>query len=539
MLPEVISDNQSACGPGRLITDNVLIAYEISQYLINKKSGKNGVAAIKADMSKAYDRVEWDFLRAMLTKLGFRTRWIDLVMSCVSSVRYQIKVNRELTEQFSPSRGLRQGDPLSPLIFVLAADLLQAVINDAFAQGHIQLPFPCATQKDYPVIQYADDTILVLPACETQAATIKQFLSDYATSIGLKINFQKSTLIPINCDESLGNSIAQIFVCMTGKMPFTYLGLPLGTTRPSVQDLMPLVCKVERRLTATLNMISYGAKLSLVNSVITSLTIFALCTLKLPISIIELLDKIRRKCLWTKKTEQGESCNSLAAWSMICKPKDCGGLGILDLRTQSDALLLKYLHKFYNHWDLPSVELIWHTYYTSKIPHATDACGSFWWRDITKLMPVYRGITKVTIQDGCTTLLWKDLWMDDILASSHPRAFSYTKNEDISVQALLTADTLGETFHLPFSAQAHAELMDLQQLLTLITLDHGKDKWTCIWGKGDYTASQYYSYYFREIRAHQTYKWLWKSKVTMKIKVCGWLLLSDRLNTRNMLKRRH
>ena len=214
-------------------------------------------------------------------------------------------------------------------------------------------------------------------------------------------------------------------------------------------------------------------------------------------------------------------------------------MGILDLRTQSDALLLKYLHKFYNHWDLPWVELIWNTYYASKIPHATDACGPFWWRDITKLMPVYRGITKVTIQDGCTTLLWKYLWMDDILASSHPRAFSYTKNEDISVQALLTADTLGETFHLPFSAQAHAELMDLQQLLTLITLDHGKDKWTCIWGKGDYTASQYYSYYFREIRAHQTYKWLWKSKVTMKIKVFGWLLLFDRLNTQNMLKRRH
>ena len=90
---------------------------------------------------------------------------------------------------------------------------------------------------------------------------------------------------------------------------------------------------MERHLTATLNMISYGAKLSLVNSVITSLTIFALCTLKLPISIIELLDKIRRKCLWTKKTEQGEACNSLAAWSMICKPKECGGMGILDLRT--------------------------------------------------------------------------------------------------------------------------------------------------------------------------------------------------------------
>ena len=122
----------------------------------------------------------------------------------------------------------------------------------------------------------------------------------------------------------------------------------MGTTRPSVLDLFPLVCRVERRLSATLNMISYGGKLSLLNSVITSLIIFALCTLKLPVSIIELLDKIRRKCLWTKKTENGDSCNSLAAWDMVCQPKVSGGLGVINLKVQSDALLLKYLHKFYN-----------------------------------------------------------------------------------------------------------------------------------------------------------------------------------------------
>lgn len=100
---------------------------------------------------------------------------------------------------------------------------------------------------------------------------------------------------------------------------------------------------------ATLNMISYGGKLSLLKSVITSLTIFAMCTLKFPMKIIELLDKIRRKCLWTKKTEQGDKCNSLAAWDMVCRPKECGGLGVLNLKIQGDALLLKFLHKFYNH----------------------------------------------------------------------------------------------------------------------------------------------------------------------------------------------
>ena len=110
--------------------------------------------------------------------------------------------------------------------------------------------------------------MLVLPACPQQALVLKNILTYYATSVGLKINFHKSTIIPINCAADRCDQMARIFGCVMGKMSFTYLGLPLGTTRPTVQDLMPLVCMVERRLSATLNMISYGGKLSLRNSMI-------------------------------------------------------------------------------------------------------------------------------------------------------------------------------------------------------------------------------------------------------------------------------
>lgn len=109
-------------------------------------------------------------------------------------------------------------------------------------------------------------------------------------------------------------------------MPLTYLGLPVGTSRPTIQDLMPLICSAERRLTSTMAMMSYGGKLSWLNSTATSLLIYAMCTQKFPPKLIDVLDKIKRRCMWTQKIEQGEKCNLLAAWDMVCKPKNMDAL---------------------------------------------------------------------------------------------------------------------------------------------------------------------------------------------------------------------
>ncbi|XP_073355272.1 uncharacterized protein [Aegilops tauschii subsp. strangulata] len=135
---------------------------------------------------------------------------------------------------------------------------------------------------NYPVIQYADDTIIIMPACVNQATIMKEILTDYVASVGLHINFHKSTLIPINTPEDKCNELADIFGCVTACMPFTYLGLPLGTTKPSVLDMTPWVCKAEGRITAAMSLMSYAGKLALVNSLVTSIAIYPMGVLRLP-----------------------------------------------------------------------------------------------------------------------------------------------------------------------------------------------------------------------------------------------------------------
>ena len=131
ILPNVISDSQSAFVPNQLITDNTTVAFEVFHRMRNKRIRKKGQMAIKLDISKAYDQVEWAFLQQIVLKLGIDGRWVRLAMETIHTTSYSILINGEPKGYITPSRGIKQGDPLSPYLFLLCAKSLSSFIRKA------------------------------------------------------------------------------------------------------------------------------------------------------------------------------------------------------------------------------------------------------------------------------------------------------------------------------------------------------------------------------------------------------------------------
>ena len=183
-------------------------------------------------------------------------------------------------------RGVRQGDPLSPLLFVLTADLLQSILNHEKDIGNLQLPIPLNYTQDFPILQYADDTLIFMEGNVSQLQTLKNILLSFL-SAGVKVNFAKSMLIPINIDEANTSVLAQTFGCTVGTLPFTYLGLPLGHTKPKVIDFLPLVNKCERRLVSTSAFLSQAGRLEVTNSIFTALPMYFMSTFSLHKTVIK------------------------------------------------------------------------------------------------------------------------------------------------------------------------------------------------------------------------------------------------------------
>ena len=468
---------------------------------------------------------------------GFGDIWLTWMESIFNSGTSAILLNGKPGKTIHCRRGVRQGDPLSPLLFVLAADFLQTILNKGREMGILSLPIPIEYSSDFPILRYADDTLIFLEGDAKQLFFLKGLLNSYADSVGLKINFSKTSLSPINIPQDKAIHLAKTFGCSTGSLPFTYLGLPLGASKPKVEDFLPLVQKCERRLVGTSLFLSQAGRLQLVNSVLTSLPLFCLSTFSMHDTIIKQIDKYRKHCLW-RGSDISERCHAKTAWPLVCLPKDSGGLGVLNLKTQNEALLLKNFHKFFNKLDIPWVSLIWKKYYPEgKVPSHIKK-GSFWWRNLLKLLSKFKSFARVKVGNGSSCLLWQDSWDDQRLDSTFPELFSFAKCKSITVALAGQQEDISRLFHTPLSIPAHGQFLVLSDKLASLQLLENQDDWRYSWGSPCFSTKRVYNLLSGQRQVHDSFRWLWKSCSQPKHKVFFWLILNDCLPTREHLHRR-
>jgi hypothetical protein len=531
---QLIHENQYGFIKSRTIQDCLSWAYE---YLHQCHKSRKELVIFKLDFEKAFDKVEHSFILKVLERKGFGPKWCQWIRLILNSATSAVLLNGVPGSVFHCKRGVRQGDPLSPLLFVLAADFLQTIVNQAMRDGFLTRPLPLTSSVDFPIIQYVDDTLLILNADEEQLLFLKNLLIDFGNATGLKVNYDKSNLIPINTSEERLQVLLHTLQCQKGSLPFTYLGLPLSTTKPSKEFFMPILQSAQRRLSACSMYLSYGDKLRLVNSVLSSLPTFYMSTLRLYQWVLKEFDKYRRHCLWRRKDLE-EHGHPLAAWEMVCKPKDQGGLGVVNLSTQNRCLLMKHLHKFYNKANLPWVKLLWEVYYVNALPPAKSRDISFWWRDCLKSLADYKGLAKCSIGIGSSIMLWTDSWSDVSLNLQFSHLYSFTVNESISLHQMKSLEHLSDLFHLPLSNEEFAQFQVLQDVILNIPDSADPDSWEVFGNNTSFKVSKAYKHFVGQHLVCPIIKKLWKTCCQSKHKVFFWLLLQDRLNTRQLLQRK-
>lgn len=223
---------------------------------------------------------------------------------------------------------------------------------------------------------------------------------------------------------------------------------------------------------------------------------------------------------------------------MVCKDKKEGGLGVININTQNEALLIKHLHKFFNREDIPWVSLIWEKYYSNGSLPGTRKVGSFWWRDIIKLLYKFKGMASVMVGDGKSCLFWEDMWGDEVISQKFPELHSFARNKNVTHATAQSHQPFHSMFHLPLSQQAYSQMIALQDIMQITQLTGEPDKWSYIWNNQSFSVRKAYKHLSGHTNIHQAFHWLWKTSCQSKHKVFFWLVLKDRISTRGLLKRK-
>ena len=340
LLPALIDDFQNAFIPGRHMNDNILISHELMHLINKQRAGTRHLGAVKIDMNKAYDRVSWLFILKVLKAYGFPDFWIALVKQCITTVTYKIVINGTVTNSFIPTCGLRQGDPLSPYLFLFCMDILSRMTTlaaeiKAFQGIKLRRQGPSLTH-----LFFADDALFFLKMSDGNCNRLSSMLTRFCNVSGQVLNLQKSFVkFSPNISTEQQQRFKSLLRMQAHSNMGTYLGIPFDIQDNKVPHFTPLLDKISSRIAQWHHhKLSQSMKLIVINSILIASLINHLSIFRIPSSITHKIDSMIGRFFWGSVTTRGIHWRDKAH---IQLPKGVGGLGIRNVGLLNTAMLMK------------------------------------------------------------------------------------------------------------------------------------------------------------------------------------------------------
>uniref|UniRef100_A0A8I6YB15 Reverse transcriptase domain-containing protein n=1 Tax=Hordeum vulgare subsp. vulgare TaxID=112509 RepID=A0A8I6YB15_HORVV len=406
MAHSMVLSSQTAFMLGRNILEGVVVLHETLHELHSKKL--DGVL-FKVDFEKAYDKVNWSFLQQTLRMKGFGEIWRKHIDCFIKQGSVGIKVNDDVGHFFHTLKGLRQGDHMSSILFNIVADMLALMIRRANEKDLVGGLVPHLVDEGVSILQYADDTILFMEHTLKKARNMKLILCLFEQLSGLKINFNKSEFFCFVNAKAEQLTYNQLFGCEGGNLPFTYLEIPIHHRKLTNKEWKCIEDRFEKKLSCWKGkLLSYGGRLVLVNSVLTSMPMFLLSFFEVLVGVRNRLDFYRSRFFW--QSDEVKTKYRLARWDIICRPKEQGGLGIENLEVKNRCLLSKWLFRLSVKTEDMWVQILRNKYLQQKtLAQVTARPGdSLFWKGLMRSKTVFFNRTRFIIGNGESTRFWKD-----------------------------------------------------------------------------------------------------------------------------------
>lgn len=547
LMAQLVDPSQSGFISERQIIDGILIANELVDSRLKDKAAG---LIYKMDLEKAFDRVSWSFLEDILRKMGFKEKWLSWMKYCYGSPTFSILLNGSPFGNFTASRGLRQGDPLSPLLFVLAIEGLLRMIDKA---ADIGLFNGFSVKPGSPPIShlhYADDSVFFINPSWEELYNLMSILKCIEAVSGLRVNPSKTKLIEVGEVPDLNQWAANIG-CATEALPFSYLGMPLGAKSRAKSLWDSVVEKFDSMLPSwKKGFLTRAGRVTLVKYVLSNLVVYYFSVFLAPVSVIKALEKIMRNFIWDSG---GAKKIHLVNWEELCKPIKLGGLGIKSLGMMNKALLAKWVWRFGEESQCLWPRIIRDKYggpqsiWSPQIRSSPYGCSV--WKHITIQAQLVTSFPLISIGDGCTISFWLDKWgPTECMKDMFPALYKIAGLKNGSFRDHVSLDGSSWSFHFKRLLK-EAEVNQLASMLVIIghsppLLSDQPDSRT--WKPtptGIFSVKSTYNCLMEQIQSplipNYPYKTIWNPHVPPKINLFFWTASLNKISTQDSLQRRN